>query len=50
MNKPTKPFLLDSITYLPDAFIEQGTREELLALCGLDNQGILKQINEFVGN
>lgn len=32
---------------LPDAFIEQGTREELLAFCGLDIQGILKQIEEF---
>jgi 1-deoxy-D-xylulose-5-phosphate synthase len=35
---------------LPDAFIEQGTREELLALCGLDKQGVLKQIQEFVDN
>ncbi|MEQ1622944.1 MAG: 1-deoxy-D-xylulose-5-phosphate synthase, partial [Methylococcales bacterium] len=25
---------------LPDSFVEQGTREELLALCGLDVQGI----------
>ena len=33
---------------LPDEFVEQGTREELLALCGLDKQGILKQIQEFV--
>jgi 1-deoxy-D-xylulose-5-phosphate synthase len=33
---------------LPDAFIEQGTREELLSLCGLDKEGILKQITEFV--
>jgi 1-deoxy-D-xylulose-5-phosphate synthase len=32
---------------LPDAFIEQGTREELLALCGLDTQGILAQIEAF---
>jgi 1-deoxy-D-xylulose-5-phosphate synthase len=32
---------------LPDAFIEQGTREELLALCALDTQGILKQIEGF---
>jgi 1-deoxy-D-xylulose-5-phosphate synthase len=35
---------------LPDAFVEQGTREELLSLCGLDKQGIVKQIQEFVGN
>jgi 1-deoxy-D-xylulose-5-phosphate synthase len=35
---------------LPDAFVEQGTREELLALCSLDKQGILKQIQEFVDN
>lgn len=32
---------------LPDAFIEQGTREELLSICGLDTQGILKQIKDF---
>jgi 1-deoxy-D-xylulose-5-phosphate synthase len=32
---------------LPDAFIEQGTREQLLALCCLDTQGILNQIDAF---
>ncbi|MFZ2725822.1 MAG: 1-deoxy-D-xylulose-5-phosphate synthase [Methylococcaceae bacterium] len=32
---------------LPDAFIEQGTREQLLSICGLDTQGILKQIKDF---
>lgn len=32
---------------LPDAFIEQGTREELLSFCGLDSQGIKQQIEEF---
>ncbi|MGR9088876.1 MAG: 1-deoxy-D-xylulose-5-phosphate synthase [Gammaproteobacteria bacterium] len=32
---------------LPDAFIEQGTREELLALCGLDSPGILQSIEKF---
>ncbi len=32
---------------LPDCFVEQGTREELLSLCGLDWQGILRQIQEF---
>jgi 1-deoxy-D-xylulose-5-phosphate synthase len=32
---------------LPDSFIEQGTREELLALCGLDAQGILAQAEKF---
>jgi 1-deoxy-D-xylulose-5-phosphate synthase len=35
---------------LPDCFVEQGAREELLSLCGLDKQGILKQIKEFVDN
>jgi 1-deoxy-D-xylulose-5-phosphate synthase len=35
---------------LPDAFIEQGTREELLSLCGLDKEGILKQIQEFLAD
>ncbi|MEY3106622.1 MAG: hypothetical protein RIT35_788, partial [Pseudomonadota bacterium] len=32
---------------LPDSFIEQGTREELLAICGLDVQGITNQIETF---
>ncbi len=32
---------------LPDAFIEQGTREELLADCGLDAKGLLKSIEQF---
>jgi 1-deoxy-D-xylulose-5-phosphate synthase len=32
---------------LPDAFVEQGTREELLALCGLDAQGIANSIEAF---
>ncbi|WP_404360932.1 1-deoxy-D-xylulose-5-phosphate synthase [Methylotuvimicrobium sp. KM1] len=32
---------------LPDAFIEQGTREELLSFCGLDTQGILQSIKQF---
>ncbi len=32
---------------LPDAFIEQGTREELLAECGLDSAGLLRQIEQF---
>ena len=32
---------------LPDSFVEQGTREELLAICGLDVQGIADKINEF---
>ena len=32
---------------LPDSFIEQGTREELLAICGLDIQGITAQIETF---
>ncbi|MGZ5006280.1 MAG: 1-deoxy-D-xylulose-5-phosphate synthase [Methylobacter sp.] len=32
---------------LPDSFVEQGTREELLALCGLDVQGILANVEKF---
>jgi 1-deoxy-D-xylulose-5-phosphate synthase len=34
---------------LPDSFIEQGTREELLAICSLDKAGILAQIGAFCG-
>jgi 1-deoxy-D-xylulose-5-phosphate synthase len=32
---------------LPDSFVEQGTREELLAICGLDIQGITTRIETF---
>ena len=32
---------------LPDSFVEQGTREELLAICGLDAQSILAQVETF---
>ncbi len=32
---------------LPDAFVEQGTREELLTECGLDTLGIIAQIETF---
>jgi len=32
---------------LPDEFVEQGTREELLSECGLDTQGILSSIEDF---
>ncbi|MDP3008027.1 MAG: 1-deoxy-D-xylulose-5-phosphate synthase [Methylococcales bacterium] len=32
---------------LPDCFVEQGTREELLAFCGLDTHSILAQIETF---
>ncbi len=32
---------------LPNQFVEQGTREELLNLCGLDTQGILINIKGF---
>ncbi|NOR79225.1 MAG: 1-deoxy-D-xylulose-5-phosphate synthase [Methyloprofundus sp.] len=32
---------------LPDEFVEQGTREELLADCGLDTQGILSSIEKI---
>jgi len=31
---------------LPDQFVEQGSREELLALCGLDSKGILAKIEK----
>lgn len=31
---------------LPDRFVEQGSREELLALCGLDAAGILAKIEK----
>jgi len=34
---------------LPDSFVEQGSREELLALCGLDVQGIRAKIEAFGG-
>ena len=34
---------------LPDSFVEQGTREELLAICGLDVAGILASIRAFDG-
>ncbi len=33
---------------LPDRFVEQGGREELLTLCGLDSQGIVNQIKAFI--
>jgi 1-deoxy-D-xylulose-5-phosphate synthase len=32
---------------LPDEFIEQGTREELLSQCGLDTKGIIASIEAF---
>ncbi|SCN46412.1 1-deoxy-D-xylulose 5-phosphate synthase [methanotrophic endosymbiont of Bathymodiolus azoricus (Menez Gwen)] len=32
---------------LPDAYVEQGTREELLTECGLDTQGIATSIETF---
>jgi 1-deoxy-D-xylulose-5-phosphate synthase len=32
---------------LPDLFVEQGTREQLLTQCGLDNTSILKLIKKF---
>ncbi len=32
---------------LPDSFVEQGTREQLLTLCRLDQHGILQQIQDF---
>ena len=33
---------------LPDRFVEQGGREELLALCGLDAKGILARIEKVL--
>jgi 1-deoxy-D-xylulose-5-phosphate synthase len=33
---------------LPDSFVEQGTREECLAMCGLDVEGIGKAIRDFL--
>jgi 1-deoxy-D-xylulose-5-phosphate synthase len=32
---------------LPDSFVEQGTREELLSLCGLDVKGIHERVERF---
>ena len=32
---------------LPDSFVDQGTREELLAICGLDAPSILAQVEAF---
>ena len=32
---------------LPNSFVEQGTREELLAICGLDAPSILAQVEAF---
>jgi 1-deoxy-D-xylulose-5-phosphate synthase len=34
---------------LPDRFLEHGTREQLLAECGLDRPGILRAISERMG-
>ena len=34
---------------LPDRFIEQGTQQELRALCGIDAAGIARQIRTFCG-
>jgi 1-deoxy-D-xylulose-5-phosphate synthase len=45
-HKLAKPVLTIG---LPDSFVEQGSREQLLAVCGLDAQGILVKIREFVG-
>ena len=33
---------------LPDRFVEQGSREELLALCGLDSKGLLARIEKIL--
>jgi 1-deoxy-D-xylulose-5-phosphate synthase len=32
---------------LPDKFVEQGSREELLAECKLDTQGIIEKTEKF---
>ncbi len=34
---------------LPDRFVEQGTQQELRALCGIDGPGIAEQIRHFCG-
>ncbi len=34
---------------LPDRFVEHGSREELLAMCGLDKKGILHSIQTVAG-
>jgi 1-deoxy-D-xylulose-5-phosphate synthase len=33
---------------LPDKFLEHGSRNEILAECGLDEEGILKSTREFI--
>jgi 1-deoxy-D-xylulose-5-phosphate synthase len=33
---------------LPDRFIDQGSREELLSLCGLDSTGIIHSIEDAI--
>ncbi|WNV06120.1 1-deoxy-D-xylulose-5-phosphate synthase [Candidatus Methylospira mobilis] len=33
---------------LPDFFVEQGSREECLAVCGLDHDGLLKSVTQFL--
>ena len=33
---------------IPDQFIEQGTRDECLAACGLDTSGIITAIQKFL--
>jgi 1-deoxy-D-xylulose-5-phosphate synthase len=35
---------------IPDRFIEQGSREELLALCGLDASGIIRAVEQHHHN
>jgi 1-deoxy-D-xylulose-5-phosphate synthase len=35
---------------LPDRFLDQGSREELLALCGLDADGIAGAIERYAGS
>ncbi|MDH5183625.1 MAG: 1-deoxy-D-xylulose-5-phosphate synthase, partial [Gammaproteobacteria bacterium] len=32
---------------LPDEFVEHGEREQLLSLCGLDAQGIIKAVQDY---
>ena len=34
---------------LPDQFVEHGSREQILAGCGLDEHGIVRAINEYRG-
>jgi 1-deoxy-D-xylulose-5-phosphate synthase len=38
------------IVGIPDKFIEHGSLEELYALCGIDEEGIIRTVKEMVEN